>query len=252
MTSGQPGASDLTGGNLPAAREPKYFRLKQYLLEITQSAPPGSPVPAERMLAQQFDTTRTTVRQAIQDLVVEGRLTRHQGRGTFVARPKVAQRLQLTSFTQDIRDQGLEPGSRFLSIRTERADQEVAELLGIRPGGRVLVIERLRTASDTPMAVERAYLSAARFPGLRQRLLKRGSLYEVLREDYGVEPAEAEEVIETGVPSPQDALLLESDLGVPVLLLSRHTFDENGVPFEWVRSLYRGDRYKFVARLTRD
>ena len=78
--------------------------------------PPGTPVPPERTLATQFDTSRTTVRQALQELVVEGRLERIQGKGTFVAKPKVAQVLQLTSYTEDMRAQGLEPTSQLLDI----------------------------------------------------------------------------------------------------------------------------------------
>ena len=70
---------------------------------------PGSAVPPERELAVEFTTSRTTVRQALTELVVEGRLERIQGRGTFVAKPKVAQILQLTSYTQDMQAQGLAP-----------------------------------------------------------------------------------------------------------------------------------------------
>src|SRR4051812_19774459 len=84
----------------PAVREPKYYRVKQQLLTTIASLGPGSAVPPERELAVEFSTSRTTVRQALTELVVEGRLERIQGRGTFVAKPKVAQILQLTSYTQ--------------------------------------------------------------------------------------------------------------------------------------------------------
>ena len=82
-----------------AAREPKYYRLKRHLVALTRSLAPGSPVPTERSLAEQFQTSRTTVRQALSELVVEGRLERVQGRGTFVAQPKVAQHLEPVSYT---------------------------------------------------------------------------------------------------------------------------------------------------------
>ena len=106
--------------------------------------PPGTPVPPERTLAAEFDTSRTTVRQALQELVVEGRLERIQGKGTFVAKPKVSQALQLTSYTEDMRAQGLEPTSQLLDIGYITADDRLAELLDITAGGRVLRIERLR------------------------------------------------------------------------------------------------------------
>jgi GntR family transcriptional regulator len=61
----------------------------------------------------------------------------------------------------------------------------------------------------------------------------------------------AEETIETALASPEEAELLGADIGLPMLLLSRHSFDTEGNPVEWVRSVYRGDRYKFVATLNR-
>ena len=67
-------------GAEPVAREPKYYRLKRHLLAMTQSSPPGTPVPPERTLAEEFDTSRTTVRQALAELVVEGRLSGSRAR----------------------------------------------------------------------------------------------------------------------------------------------------------------------------
>ncbi|MCH0538288.1 GntR family transcriptional regulator [Streptomyces sp. MUM 203J] len=234
-----------------SARVPKYYRLKRHLLEMTETMPPGTPVPPERTLATEFDTSRTTVRQALQELVVEGRLERIQGKGTFVAKPKVSQALQLTSYTEDMRAQGLEPTSQLLDIGYVTADDTLAVLLDIQPGGRVLRIERLRLASGEPMAIETTHLSAKRFPALRRSLAKYTSLYTALAEVYDVRLAEAEETIETSLATPREAGLLGTDVGLPMLMLSRHSYDEQGAPVEWVRSVYRGDRYKFVARLKR-
>ncbi len=242
-------AKDAVSERTP--RIPKYYRLKRHLLEITETLAPGSPVPPERTLALDFDTSRTTVRQALQELVVEGRLERIQGKGTFVAKPKVAQALQLTSYTEDMRAQGLEPTSRLLEIGYVPASDELAGRLDIRAGGRVLRIQRLRLASGEPMAIETTHLSARRFPGLRSHLAKYTSLYNALAEVYDVHLAEAEETIETALAAPHEAELLDTDVGLPLLLLSRHSRDNEGNPVEWVKSVYRGDRYKFVARLQR-
>src|SRR5437879_12642391 len=105
---------------------------------MTQTMPPGTPVPPERTLALDFDTSRTTVRQALQELVVEGRLERIQGKGTFVSKPKVAQVLQLTSYTQDMRAQGIEPTSRLLGMDYVRAGEDVAARLQITVDARGL------------------------------------------------------------------------------------------------------------------
>jgi GntR family transcriptional regulator len=232
-------------------REPKYYRLKRHLTELARDQPPGTALPPERTLATEFATSRTTVRQALAELVVEGRLERHQGRGTFVAKPKVVQVLQLTSYTEDMLSQGLAPTSQVLTLDTVKADELLATRLAVPTGARVLHLERLRRADGEPMAIESTYLSAARFPGLRRHLARLGSLYAVLDQEYGVRPHRAEETIEAALATPREAGLLGVDTGLPLLLLSRHAFDGSGAPVEWVRSVYRSDRYKFLARLSR-
>lgn len=232
-------------------REPKYWSLKQHLLDLLESMPAGSPIPTERSLAGDFHVSRTTVRQALADLTAEGRLHRVQGKGTFAAEPKMAQRLQLSSYTEDMRAQGREPSSQLLEIEEIVAEGDLPKLLGVRTGAKVLKLRRLRLADDEPMALETTHLPLARFRGIRKQIAQGGSLYEALRERYGVRLERAEETIETSLAGPQEAELLGADVGMPVLLLSRQTFASDGKPVEFVRSIYRGDRYKFVTTLTR-
>ena len=234
-----------------APRIPKYYAVKRQLLDLTKAMLPGSPVPPERELAQQYGTSRTTVRQALAELVVEGRLLRMQGKGTFVAKPKVAQLLELASYTQGMRAHGLHPQTRILDTSYIPADDQLARLLRIRPGSRVLRIHRLRLADGEPMSTDTSHLPARRFPGLRRNLDRYASLYEALASAYGVELTEAVETIETVLADPKDARLLGVDAGMPLLLLSRQAFDVSAEPVEWAQSKYRGDRYKLVTRLRR-
>jgi GntR family transcriptional regulator len=241
-----PGSPDEPGRPLP-----KYYAVKQRLLDLTAAMEPGSPVPPERELARQYGTSRTTVRQALSELVIEGRLLRIQGRGTFVAKPKVAQLLELASYTEGMRAHGLHPKTTILEIGYVTADEHLAGLLGIRTGGRAFRIHRLRLADGEPMSIDTSHLPARRFPGLRKQLDRHTSLYETLSASYGVRLAEAEETIETVLAGPEDARLLGVDVGLPLLLLSRHAFDVDSRPVEYAQSWYRGDRYKFVTRLRR-
>ncbi len=230
-------------------REPKYWGLKQHLLDRVRSLPAGSPIPTERALATEFDVSRTTVRQALAELTVEGRLLRVQGKGTFVAAPKVAQPLQLTSYTQDTLSQGRRPASRVLDVVEERADEQLGGLLGVGADGLVLRMRRLRLADGEAMAIETTHLPLPRFHGLGALLAAGGSLYQLMQEQFDIELGHADETIETALATPEETELLGADTGLPMLLLSRHAFDASGKPVEWVRALYRGDRYKFVARL---
>lgn len=239
---------------MPAAdaqpREPKYYSVKRHLLETISTLPPGSAVPTERELAATLSTSRTTVRQALVDLVAEGRLVRRQGAGTFIAEPKVTWPLHLTSFTEAAAASGFAASTELIAVERVKAEGEVAERLGLRAGAPVVRIERLRLADERPMAVETSHLSAARFPRLTQHIRKWQSLYELLREVYGVSPVQAEELIATAPASPREAALLGTETGAPMLVLARHSRDAGGDPVEWVTSWYRGDRVTFVADLS--
>jgi GntR family transcriptional regulator len=230
-------------------REPKYYLVKRHLLDLIAELAPGEPVPTERELADLVATSRTTVRQALSELVIEGRLVRRQGSGTYVAEPKLAWPLQMSSFTEQAASSGLKVDTTLLSAERIPATEEIAELLKIKLGAPVHRIERLREVNGAPMALEQSHLSARRFPGLAKALRQTGSLYQVLAETWNVRVVRATETIETGPASPRESELLATDTGSPLLILSRHSFDAESKPVEWVRSWYRGDRYTFVARL---
>jgi GntR family transcriptional regulator len=230
-------------------REPKYYTVKRHLLENIESLAPGSPVPTERDLAVELGTSRTTVRQALFELVAEGRLVRRQGSGTFVAEPKMTWPLQLASFTEQATANGLTASNQLLSAVRTSADNEVAGRLGVRVGAPAFRIERLRLADERPIALEVSHLSATRFPQLTRHLRRGSSLYAVLHEHYGVVAVRAEESISTAPAAPREAALLDTDTGAPMLVLGRHSFDGTGAPIEWVTSWYRGDRVTLIANL---
>jgi GntR family transcriptional regulator len=230
-------------------REPKYYLVKRHLLELIAEYQPGTAVPTERELAELANTSRTTVRQALSELVTEGRLVRRQGSGTYVAEPKLAWPLQMSSFTEQAASSGLKVETTLVSAERVPATDEIAERLQLKVGALVHRIERLREVNGSPMALEQSHLSARRFPGLARSLRQTGSLYQVLQNEWGVSAVSAVETIETAPASPREAGLLATDTGAPMLILSRHSWDAEGQPVEWVRSWYRGDRYTFVARL---
>jgi GntR family transcriptional regulator len=228
-------------------RVPKYYRVKNQILELIAGLDPGTPVPTERDLAERFATSRTTLRQAIAELVVDGRLEHTQGRGTFVAQPKLMQVRQLTSFSQDLQEEGWRPGSVVLKITEEPADAEVATHLQVAPGAPVHRVERLRTAGDEPIAHEIAHLPGP-LPGLAAELERAGSLYRTLREAHGIDLEGVEDIVETALADPVEAALLGVDTGLPMLLVHRTGWDADGRVVEWTRSVFRGDRFRFVAR----
>jgi GntR family transcriptional regulator len=231
----------------PIIKVPKYYRLKQDLQAMIDDGEPGAALPTERELASRFDTSRTTVRQALAELVVEGKLERTQGRGTFISEPKLITLRQLTSFSQDLAERGARPRSEILSVSRARADRQVTEALERPADALVARVERLRFADDAPIAHEIAHLPGA-LPRLRAELERHGSLYRTLREVYAIEIVAVEDSVETALASPQQAQLLGCDTGLPMLLVCRTGWDGDGRPVEFTRSVFRGDRFRFVAR----
>lgn len=228
-------------------RVPKYYRVKEQIGALLDGSAPGTALPTERELAEQFATSRTTVRQALAELGVEGRLVRTQGRGTFVADPGLVRLHQLSSFTADLATDGQRGTDTVLGLAVVPAEEPVAARLAVAPGDPVVRLERVRGIDDRPVAHETAWLRGP-LPGLDRHLTATGSLYRTLADRYGITVAAAEDQIETAPAVPEDAALLGVDVGVPMLLVHRTAWDAAGRPVEWTRSVYRGDRFRFLAR----
>lgn len=230
------------------AAPPKYYVLKTEVLALIADMTPGTLIPAERALAESYKTSRTTVRQAISELVAEGRLGRVQGHGTFVAPPKITHVRQLTSFSDDAISQGRRPDSKLLALSVVEADAEVAARLGLPPGAAVTRLERLRLIDGQALAHEVAFLPG-RLPRFSAKLARAGSLYSVLVAEYGMTISEVEDTVETALAAPEDVRLLGIEMGAPMLVVHRLARDAAGKAVEWTRSSFRGDRFRFVSRV---
>ncbi len=233
---------------------PLYLQLKRLLEAQVADGTlvPHSRIPSERELSEQFDISRMTARRALLELTREGRIYTAVGKGTFVAEPKISQNLQaLTSFSEEMRARGLRPSTRLLRRERIPAKPVVAEHLRLAPGTPVVSIARLRLVDDEPMALECAHFN---FPEMEELLTMplEGSIYELLRERYQLIPSEAVQAFEARLAVNDELPLLKIVHGTPVLTLDRTTFDPAGRPFEFVQSVYRSDRYRFVARLVRE
>lgn len=227
---------------------PKHTQVRAILLDLIAEAAVDDPAPSERELMGRFGVARMTVRRAVDDLVAEGRLYRVQGKGTFVARPKIEMSLRLSSFTEDMRSRGMQPSSRELDRRVMAAGRTLARELGIEPDHEVVVLERLRLADDIPMAIERCHVPAQVAPGLAGSSLAGRSLYEYFESEHGIVLDAGEQLIEAGAVGPEDARLLDIPTGAAVLLLTRRSLSR-GVPIEYVVSTYRADRYQLRSAL---
>ncbi|HEY4028322.1 MAG TPA: GntR family transcriptional regulator [Candidatus Dormibacteraeota bacterium] len=227
----------------------KQDEIRERVMELIESLEVGQAIPSERRLCEQLGVSRLTLRAALDDLVREGHLTRRQGSGTYVSRPKIAQPLTLTSFSEDMRRRGMVPGSRTLELRTVPAGARLGRRLQLSPEALVVRVMRLRLADGEPMALEVLHVPAALVPGLTQADLENRSFYELMEERYGVVISSATQTIEPTVTSAEESEALGVPLHSPAFLFERTTLTTSGQPMEFVRSFYRGDRYQLVTEL---
>jgi GntR family transcriptional regulator len=234
-----------------STRSPKGEQLRGILEELIESLAPGAALPSERALAERYGVARMTVRGELDRLTTEGLTYRVHGSGTFVASPKVAQATALSSFTEDMRERGLTPGSVVLRQDVAPAGEGVAARLRVKPDAPVVCIERVRTADGEPMALERAHLPAARFAALRDADLESGSLFGALEDGLGVRLAAAEQRVTAVAIGAEEAALLGVPEHAPGFLFSSVGEDERGDVIYCATSLFRGDRYEIRLRQSR-
>jgi len=228
----------------------KQDEIRERVMELIETLEVGQAIPSERRLCEQLGVSRLTLRAALDDLVREGHLTRRHGSGTYVSRPKIAQPLTLTSFSEDMRRRGMVPGSRTLELAVMPAGARLGRRLQLSPEDRVVRVKRLRLADGEPMALEVLHVPAALVPGLTQADLENSSFYELMEERYGIVIASATQTIEPTVTSAEESEALGVPLHSPAFLFERTTLTVSGRPMEFVRSFYRGDRYQLVTELT--
>nr|WP_253957873.1 GntR family transcriptional regulator [Metabacillus halosaccharovorans] len=230
-----------------------YYQLEEQIKKTieTEELQPGDALPSERELSESYQISRMTVRQAITNLVNKGYLFREKGKGTFVSSQKFEQNLQgLTSFTEDMKARNLVPGSKLLHFEIYPADKDIRATLSLKDEELIYKIKRLRLANNEPIAVETSYLPVNLVPGLTPDILA-SSLYTYIENELELTIGHASQTVEAAIVDAEDQQHLNIHKDVPVLLIQRETFLENGTPLELVRSSYRADRYKFKIDIER-
>lgn len=242
---------------LPLQREsviPLYYQIQQRLLAQIKSGElkPGEALLSEQELASQLRVSRMTARQALKSLCNLGVVYSLQGRGTFVSGIKLEKNFrQAQSFTEEMEALGYRPSSKVLALKIIPAQGEVAAALHLRPGQEVVRLHRVRLADLVPMGIECCHLPHHLCRDLVKAFEPRASLYQTLWSTYGLRIQFADEIVEAGLASPEEARLLRITNRSPVFLFTRASYVREGHVVEYVKATYRGDRYKIVNRLAR-
>ncbi|MDX6511612.1 MAG: GntR family transcriptional regulator [Gaiellaceae bacterium] len=233
-----------------AATVSKQVQTRQRVLELVDELSVGDAIPSERRLSVDLGVSRLTLRAALDELVREGYLVRRQGSGTFVSQPKIALQLTLTSFSEDMRRRGMIPGSRTVGLQEIHAGADLGRALNLSPDEHVVRIRRLRLADGETMAIETLFVPASRVPGLTAAHLEDASFYDLLETRYGIVIDSGVQTIEPTVTDEEESSLLGVPLHSPAFLFERTSRTADGATVEFVRSVYRGDRYRLVTELS--
>jgi GntR family transcriptional regulator len=228
----------------------KQSETRERISDLIDRLGVGEAIPSERQLSADLGVSRLTVRAALDELAREGHLVRRRGSGTFVSEPKIAQELTMTSFTEDMRRRGMQPGSRTLSLEVVPAGARLGRFLHVSPSEPIVVAKRLRLADHESMAIETLHVRSALVPGLSAAELEGKSFYELLRSRYGIAIAGGMQTIEPTVTNEEESDALGVPLHSPAFLFERVTRSEKGEVVEFVHSIYRGDRYRLVTDLS--
>ena len=230
---------------------PLYYQLRQLLAErITKGEwQPGDMLPTEEQLQEQYGLSRTTVRQALRELELEGLISRHRGRGTFVSRPKISHspdpHFNLTAY---LTEAGMRPGWQVISAEWIPATDEVAGRLSCEAGQMIFQLRRLRLANDEPIGYHIAHVIPALAETIDESRLDRGGSLDYLRATGQLDQSYANRTIEAVLASDEVARRLDINKGSPILMIRRRVFNSSGVPVEDMRAMYRGDSFQYRVR----
>ena len=252
---GQPNVGSIPLANIiRASYKPLYIQISDNIRTDIESGKlaPGDRILSERELMENFEVSRNTAQQAIDELERNGLVTRLQGKGTFVTEHKVSYGLQrLSSFTEEMLRKGMKASAKVISIRREHPWPVLSSRLHIQEEDWVYRLERLRYGDGQPMASQVSFIPAFLVQGLDQFDFSSQSLFDVLEQNYNLRLSWQQQVISPVLARSEEADLLSIPIGMPLLLADGVAYLEDDTPAESKRILYRSDLYEFTVRSSR-
>ncbi|MBI5305766.1 MAG: GntR family transcriptional regulator [Chloroflexi bacterium] len=213
---------------------------------------PGDALPTEYELRAQYDLSSTTVARAMNDLAREGWVYRKAGKGTFVKRAKVEERLvRLKSFVEEMQSHNITPVFKPISAQPVAPPPEIARAFNLAPDQKLYLIKRTYLAEGEPIATAQGYWALDIGEKLVQHDLRNAALYEIVERELHISLLEAEESISATCADAALARELQVTRHTPLLIRRRLTYAAEMRPVEHATTYYRADRYEYTIRLAR-
>jgi GntR family transcriptional regulator len=210
---------------------------------------PGLALPSEAALCAHYGVSRGTLRRAMADLVADGHLERHRGRGTFVSRSKLESGVVGAYNRFHLVGPPLDAECRILLLQRIRASRDVGEMLHVPTGTSLWMLERVRFTEGIPVGLQTSFLPCDLCPGLSRQNLSGLHLIDILRDVYDVHLGSAIEYVEPTVADGYAARHLGVRLRTPLFQIERTTCTVGGVVAEYRRGVLRGDIYRYRIEL---
>lgn len=210
---------------------------------------PGDLIPSESFLSEEYEVALGTMRKAIQQLVKNGLLDRHQGIGTFVRRADFNK--SLFRFFRFNDGERVIPESRILNIKVMKAPDEAARKLGLLDGDDVIWINRLRLIKCNPVLIEDIWLPLSKF----QELIKLepsefpALLYPLYEQICGLAVTSASEELMVESIKAEHCQVLGLDMNAPVILIERIAIGIQDEILEWRLTRGSADKFRYQINI---
>jgi GntR family transcriptional regulator len=230
------------------SKEPLYLQLKKAIQAeiVNENYKHDEKIPNETDLMKKYSVSRVTVRKAVEELVKEGYLVKRHGLGTFVSHSKIERKIKhVMGFTDACKANGLSSHSVITKKEIITPAPAIKEALELEEGEQAIFIQRKRYAGDRPLMLENNYYSYNRYDFLLEESLE-GSLYQLLRVKYGIDPIQSDETtLEIVLVDEEKAQLLETSIGKALFYMNTLIRDQHGRPVHVGKQYIIGDRYQF-------
>jgi GntR family transcriptional regulator len=236
-------------------KKPLYIHVKDFVKNYIsdKNLQPGDPLPTEVEFVDMLNVSRTTLRNALDILQLNGLINKQQGRGTFVAKPSYEENLtSLSGFTEDVLRRGHSTSSIVLANQLIVPAKEMALELQISAKDSVFLLERLRMIDNEPVQISQSYLPKRYLKNLDLTTIDftNKSLYKILIE-AGISLFKGEEIVEASISDEMDCALLKIDENSPILVNRRKVYNDMNELIEMSYCRSRGDSHKVKILLRR-